>query len=230
MFSSTIAIGRAGVTLVLSSIALLSQSIPAGPSSSSLLEFPVFMLQKVTAGTTPVRTKVQAKLTLATMVEGVVVPQGAILSGEVTESVPKSATNASRLGIRMDSAQWKNGSMPIKVYLTAWYYPLTQPPLQDLSTGPRDEVPIRATRRRRGAADPTYPNTSASAPGRGTGPDLAPAPPSPDQGLSKHRAPMKNVESARNNDGAITLISKSGNIKLDKETAYVLAGNPLPAN
>jgi hypothetical protein len=41
---------------------------------------------------------------------------------------------------------------------------------------------------------------------------------------------MKNVESARNNDGAIALISKSGNIKLDKETAYVLAGHPLPAN
>lgn len=228
MFSKTIAIGRAGLTLVLSSIVLLSQSIPAGPSSSSLLEFPVIMLQKVTAGTTPVRTKVQAKLALATLVGRVVVPQGAILSGEITESVPKSATNASRLGIRMDSAQWKNGSVTIKVYLTAWYYPVT-PPLQDLSTDPRDDVAIRA-RRRRGAANSTYPNTSASAPGRGTGTDLAPAPPSPEQGISKHRVLMKNVESARNNDGAITLISKSGNIKLDKETPYVLAGNPLPAH
>jgi hypothetical protein len=41
---------------------------------------------------------------------------------------------------------------------------------------------------------------------------------------------MKNVESARHSDGAIIVISKRGNIKLDKETAYVLAGNPLPAN
>jgi hypothetical protein len=231
MFSTTIAIGRAGLTLVLSSIVLLSQSIPAGPRSSSLLEFPAMMLQKVTAGTTPVRTKVQAKLALATLVGRVVVPQGTLLSGEVTESVPKSATNASRLGIRMDSAQWKNGSMTIKVYLTAWYYPKVTPPLQDLSPDPdpQDNVAIRG-RRRRGADNSTFPNTSASPPGRGTGPDLAPAPPSPDQGLSKHRVPMKNVESARNNDGAITLISKSGNLKLDKETAYVLAGNPLPAN
>jgi hypothetical protein len=229
MFSTTIAVGRAGLILVLSSIGLLSQSIPAGPSSSSLLECPVFMLQKVTAGTTPVQTKVQAKLALATLVGRDVVPQGAILSGEVTESVPKSATNASRLGIRMDSAQWKNGSVTIKVYLTGWYYPVT-PQLQNLSTGPRDDVPLRARRRRRGAADPTDPNTSASAPGRGTGTDLAPAPPSPEQGLSKRRVLMKNVESARNNDGAITLISKRGNLKLNKETAYVLAGNPLPAN
>ncbi|MBZ5614457.1 MAG: hypothetical protein LAO23_10640 [Acidobacteriia bacterium] len=225
MFSKTIAIGGARVTLVLSSIVLLGQSIPAGPSSSSLLEFPVIMLQKVTAGTTPVRTKVQAKLALATLVGRVVVPQGAILSGEVTESVPKSATNASRLGIRMDSAQWKNGSVTIRVYLTAWYYPVT-PPLQDLSTDPRDDVAIRP-RRRRGGVNSPYPN---SAPGRGTGPDLAPAPPSPEQSISKHRVLMKNVESARNHDGAITLISKSGNIKLDKETAYVLAGNLLPAN
>jgi hypothetical protein len=41
---------------------------------------------------------------------------------------------------------------------------------------------------------------------------------------------MKNVEPARNKDGGITLVSKSGNIKLDKDTAYILAGNPLPAN
>jgi hypothetical protein len=227
MFSKTIAIGRAGLALVLSSIVLLSQSIPAGPSSSSLLEFPVIMLQKVTAGTMPVRTKVQAKLALATLVGRVVVPQGAILSGEVTESVPKSATDPSRLGIRMDSAQWKNGSVPIKVYLTAWYYPKVTPPPEDLSPDPdpRDNAAIRPRRRR--GADTSSPN---SAPGRGTVPDLAPAPPSPDQGLSKHRASMKNVESARNDDGAITLISKRGNIKLDKETAYVLAGNPLSAN
>jgi hypothetical protein len=226
MFSKTIAIGGAGLTLVLSSVVLLSQSIPAGPSSSSLLELPVTMLQKVTAGTTPVRTKVQAKLALATMVGRVVVPQGAILSGEVIESVPKSATDASRLGIRMDSAQWKNGSVPIKVYLTAWYFPVTT--LQDLSTDPdpQDNVSIRP-RRRRGAANPTYPNTSASAPGRGTGTDPAP---SPSLELSHHRVLMKNVESARNNDGAIILISKRSNLKLDKETAYVLAGNPLPAN
>jgi hypothetical protein len=230
MFSKIVAIGRAGLTVVFSSVVLLSQSTPAGPSSSAGLEFPVMLRQNVIAGTTPVGTKVQAKLVFATMVGRVVVPQGAILSGEVTESAPKSATDASRLGIRMDSAQWKNGSATIKVYLTAWFYPVT-PPLQDLSTDPRDDVAIRA-RRRRGAGNSTDPNPSASTPfpGRGTGTDPAPPPPSSEQGFSKHRVLMKGVESARNNDGTITLVSKSVNIKLDKDTAYVLAGNPLPAN
>ena len=81
------------------------------------------MRQNVAAGTTPVGTKVQANLVIATMVDSVVIPRDALLSGEVTESVAKSKTDPSRLAIRMDSAQWKNGSSPIKIYLTAWYYP-----------------------------------------------------------------------------------------------------------
>jgi len=228
MFSKTIAVRRAGLTVVLSSVALLSQSTPAGPGSSAGLEFPVVMRQKVAAGTTPVGTKVQAKLALATLVGRVVVPEGAILSGEVTESVPKSTTDASRLGICMDFAQWKNGSVKIKVYLTGWFYPLT--PLQGSSTDLSDDAATGP--RRRGADNPTYPDSAASAPfpGRGTVSNPVSLPPVPQQGLSQHRVLMKNVESARNKDGTITLISKRVNIKLDKDTAYVLAGNPLPPN
>ncbi len=131
-FSEAIAVGHAVLTVVLGSAALLSQVLlsqttPAANSFPAGLEFPVNMRQTVAAGKTPVGTKVQAKLTVATLVGGVVVPQDAILSGEVTESVAKSATNPSRLAIRMDSAQWTNGSAPIKVYLTAWYYPVATP-------------------------------------------------------------------------------------------------------
>src|SRR5262249_56546059 len=67
---------------------------------------------------------VEAKLTIATLVKGAVVPKGAVLSGEVTESTAKSENIPSRLAIRMDSARWKDGSTDLKVYLTAWYYPL----------------------------------------------------------------------------------------------------------
>ena len=38
---------------------------------------------------------------------------------------------------------------------------------------------------------------------------------------------MKNVESARNSDGAIAITSNRSNIKLDKLTTYVLATNDL---
>jgi hypothetical protein len=42
---------------------------------------------------------------------------------------------------------------------------------------------------------------------------------------------MKNVESTRNGDGAVSLTSKSFNIKLDKLTTYVLAtGDLLPTS
>ena len=110
-------------TVALASVLSLGQPPPAPQSSTAGLEFPVIMRQNVAAGATPVGTKIQAKLTVATLVNGVVVPQGAILSGEVIESVAKSATDPSRLAIRMDSAQWKNRSAPIKAYLTGWYYP-----------------------------------------------------------------------------------------------------------
>ena len=112
MFSKTIAAGRAALTVVLGSVALLSQPTPAEHSSSAGLEFPVIMRQNVVSGTTPVGTKVQAKLAFTTMVGRVVVPQNAILSGEVTESTAKSATDASRLGIRMDSHIGKTARCP----------------------------------------------------------------------------------------------------------------------
>jgi hypothetical protein len=38
---------------------------------------------------------------------------------------------------------------------------------------------------------------------------------------------MKNVESTRTSDGAVTLTSRSFNIKIDKLTTYVLATGEL---
>src|SRR6267142_2286975 len=156
-FIKTRAVGRVVLTVVLGCAALFGQQTfgqqmpgqptPAASGSSEALEFPVIMRQNVVAGTTPVGTKVQAKLAVATLVDGVVVPRDAVLSGEVTESVAKSATDPSRLAIRMDSAQWKKGSAPIvlplasKVYLTAWYYPVAAMTSQDLSDESPDDTP-----------------------------------------------------------------------------------------
>jgi hypothetical protein len=232
------------LTVVLGCVALLgqqtlsqqtpSQPTPASPGPSGAREFPVVMRQNVAAGTTPVGAKVQAKLAVATLVDGVVVPQAAIFSGEVTESVAKSATGPSRLAIRMDSAQWKKGSAPIvlplasKVYLTAWYYPVAAMTSQDLSDESPDDDPQGWKHRNRAPTFPD-PNTPASQPfpDRGAGADLGSLPPSPSSSISKHRALMKNVESRRNSDGAVTLTSKSFNIKLDKVTTYVVATGDL---
>jgi hypothetical protein len=236
--SKTIAAGHVVLTVLLASAALLSQTslsqtTPAAPSSSAGLEFPVIMRQNVAAGTTPVGTKVEAKLAVATLVNGVVVPQDAILSGEVTESMAKSANGPSRLAIRMDSAQWKNGAAPKvlpltkKVYLTAWYYPTAMPSPQDLSSG----LPDAGSHPRVWNGAGVYPGqrnpTSPPFSGSDTGTDTLPATPAPAANISKHRVLMKNVESTRHGDGAVTLTSKRSNIKLDKTTTYVLAaGDP----
>ena len=192
------------------------------------------MRQNVEAGKTPVGTKVMAKLAVATLVNGVVIPQDAVLSGEVVESLAKSATGPSRLAIRMDSAQWKNRSAPVAVelaskpYLTAWYYPVEMPTPRDFANGVPD-ASQRGMQHQGGS--PTYPdpNTSASPPtARGNTDRItglnSPAPPS---NVSPHRVLMKNAESTRNSDGSLTLTSTRSDIKLDKTTTYVFAAGDL---
>lgn len=180
-------------------------------NGASAQEFPVTLRQNVVAGKTPVGTKIEAKLTLATFVSGTVIPEGAIFSGEVVDSTAKSPTDPSRLGIRMDSVQWKNGSKPITVYLTAWYYPIQMPQDSD-----RDDC---QTVGGMGTKCPLGPGM----PGSRFPPDALPPPPAE---TSKSRVAMKDIESVRNSDG-IALTSTHSNIKLDKTTVYVLATGDL---
>ncbi len=201
---------------------------PSPPASASSIEFPVIMKQDVTAGKTPVGTKVQAKLQVATLVDGTVFPRNTVFSGEVTESVPKSQNNRSRVAIRMDAAQWKDGSAPIKIYLTAWYYPLVVAGRgQDLSYGP----PQPASKTWNGAG--TYPVSDSPVsrpfPSQDMNGSGDAAPESPVYTLSKKRVPMKDIESEQRDDGTVTLTSQRLNIKLDKMTTYVLATGELTA-
>ncbi len=232
MSRKTMVAGYLVFVVVLCSAALLSQQTPATPTSSGALEFPVIMRQNVDAGKTPVGTKIQAKLVVATLVKGTVIPRDAMLSGEVTESVAKTATDPSRLGIRVDSAQWKNGSAPIKVYLTAWYYPTAIMMGQDPSYQSPDEANSSKNWNGMGAyPDPKTSISQQKFPGRDSGDSGSATPDSPASNISKHRVLMKNVDSIRHSDGIVTLSSKRSNIKLDKLTTYVLATTDLfPTN
>lgn len=220
--------GRTIVFLVVLVCAILAgRPATAAPSSSAMLELPVTMRQNVIAGTTPVGTKVQAKLAVATLVVGTVIPQDAILAGEVTESVAKSTTNPSRLAIRMDSAQWKGKSVSIKVYLTAWYYPVIP-----LSQRDRPDEPLSSRSERHSSGIAIYPgqNPPSSSPSHfpdhdpDAGKDNGAA---PGTSISEHRILMNDVESTHNRDGAVAITSKRVNIKLDKQTMYVLASGEL---
>ena len=66
MLSKTIAV----FTVVLGSVALVAQQTPAAHSSSTGDEFPAVMRQNVAAGKTAVGTKVEAKLVVATLLNG----------------------------------------------------------------------------------------------------------------------------------------------------------------
>ena len=222
--------GRINLAVILASIMLPAQALPQSAGSSPGMELPIVMRQSVAAGKTPVGTKIQAKLVAATLVNGVVVPRDAILSGEVTESVKKSASAPSRLAIRMDSVEWKKGSAPLKVYLTAWYYPEAAVTNQDLSYQPQDAANSKRNWNGMGTyPDPNNPISQQRFPSGDGNKDAAQPPPSPASSISPHRLLMKHVQSIRNGDGAVVLLDERSDLKLDKVTTYVLATGDLMA-
>lgn len=192
---------------------------PAEVAPPGTQDFPVMMRQSVTAGTTLVGTKVEARLSIATLVNGTVIPRNAVLSGEVTQSAAKTATEPSRLGIRFDSAQWKNGSAQLNLYLTAWYYLDVAQGGQDLQYGP-PQTPQGAWN---GVGEYPDPHVRSYEPFPGADSDKKPsAPDTPNSVPSNHRVAMKNVEVENAPDGGTSLVSKHRNLKLDKVTTYVL--------
>jgi hypothetical protein len=216
-----------GIAL-LSPASLFGQPAPT-QTEPAALEFSVVMRQNVVAGKTPVGTKVQAKVAVATLVRGVVVPQDAILSGAVTESTAKSGTEPSRLAVHMESAQWKGKSLPINVYLTAWYYPLATARDRDnqQSDGTHGSVQWGEPGPSRPMSRPSSPAPFPGSPNDGDNNTVS----TPESTISNHRVPMKDVESLRSKtDGGVTLTSKRSNIKLDKTTTYVFASADLAGN
>lgn len=209
-----------------------AQSTHAAPSARPGLEFPVVMRQNVEAGKTPVGTKIQVRLMVGTLVNGIVVPEGADLSGVVVESSFKTATDPSRLAICLQSAEWKNGStpaalaLPSKIYLTAWYYPLVTPP-QDFPDGLPDAT-HSGPQRRGGTA--SYPSTNDSPSSTRANAEKDRNPPLPSRTVTPHREMMKDVQSAKTGAGGVVIVSARANIKLDKSTTYVFAEGDLGAD
>jgi len=166
---------------------------------------------------------VEARLMMATMISSGVLPRGAMISGEVIESVAKSGNSPSRLAIRMDSAQWKNGAVKLKMYLTSWYYPPAPMAAPNVSYVPPGD------RRNWGGTDPTVDTTDPPNPAQrlSTQQDNGVNAGAPASIISGKRILLKNVSSATDADGSVVLVSSRSNIKLNKVTTYVLAMNEL---
>jgi len=182
------------------------------------------MRQNVVAGLTPVGSKVEAKLTIGTLVSGKVIPAGAVLSGEVLASEPKTAAGPSRLAIRVDSARWKHDSVSVQAYLTPWYYPVRLTPGDDYPAEQRNRIhgDVGVTMGGSRPVEPiSRPYPTATNPG-------ADYPTAPNSTLSDHRVKMKDVDLIHMDGGGIAIISSHSNLKLDKTTTYVLATGDLP--
>jgi hypothetical protein len=206
-------------------IAFCSRVVIGQQKSSPLREFPVVLQQSVEAGKTPVGTKVQGKLAVATEFHGIVIPRNAVVTGVVFESVRKSATAPSRLGIRMENAKWKDESTcMMKAYLMPLYYPMVSQSTQ----GPPTESPDPSSRTTNG------PNQSSSSPmsqpsfAGGNSEAVQEAMPNI-LTLSSRPVPMKNVVMEPVPDNGLDLVSQHDNIKLYKMTTYVLAAIESPA-
>jgi hypothetical protein len=243
MFRKIKAAGPVACVIVLGSAGLLAQAskaeggsaagapsaMTAGTRAGDLrveFELPILLRQTVEAGKTPVGTKVEARLVMATMTKGGVVPRSAVLSGEVIESVAKSHNSASRLAIRMDSAHWKDGEARFTVYLTPWYYPPAPMPPPNISYVPQGD------RRNWGGVDPTVDTTDPPNPAQGlsTHQDSGVNAGAPASVISGKRVLIKNVKPESNADGAVLLVSSHSNIKLNKVTTYIAAGRELPTD
>ena len=203
------------VVVVLLVPVLLAQQQPL---VSGTQEFPILMRQSIEAGKTPVGAKVEAKLTMATLIGGKVVPKGATFSGVVVESGARSGSSPSRLCVRMDSVHWKKGSEPVRAYLTAWYHPDY---MYDPSRLGAPDNPQTATRESDRAG------SAFKAQGLYDG-TISGANPAPAWKTSERRILIKNVESVHSSDDArIVLTSSQWNLKFDKLTTYVLATGDL---
>jgi hypothetical protein len=205
---------------------LTCQQQPTASASSAVHEFPVVFQENVVAGKTPAGTKIQAKLAIATLVSGTVVPRNAVFSGEVLESVGKTKSDSSRLAIRFDSAQWKSVTAKTRLYVTTWIYPRVSEAAPELQYGPPQSD--KKTWNGMGeypSSDPTYRPFPKSTDDKGSS-----APETSASVTSDHRIRMKDVESENDKEGVITLVSSHSNIRLDKATMYVLSSSDLASS
>ena len=185
-------------------------------------QFPVVLQRSVEAGKTPVGTKIQAKLAVATWFHGTLIPRNAVISGVIFESVGKSAKAPSRLGIRMETARWKDQSTcMMKAYLMPLYYAMTAQSAAGLPIGSPDPD----SRTLNGPAQSSSPMHQSFPDNSEASREAIPNAPT----MSSRPVAMKNVTLEPVSDGGIELVSEHANVKLYKMTTYVLAAIEPPA-
>jgi hypothetical protein len=170
---------------------------------------------------------------MATLMDGVVIPQNAVISGHVEQSVAKTKDIPSLLKIRFDLARWKKGSAPVNLYLAGCYYPIDFRSPSDSASGMHGEIGVMMGSAppdglpRGNSGMPTAEMPSLDASRQDTYPD--PRPGVTLSEVSKHWVRMEKVETVAAPDGGLQVTSSDRNLKLDKGTVYLLRNAPQPA-
>ena len=198
----------------------MGQQKPSTSSSGVLHQFPLVLQQSVESGKANIGTKVQAKLAVATMFEGTVIPRNAVFSGVVIESTPKSAKEPAKLAIRMETAEWKHGATSITAYLLPLYYPATTQSAPNFGDAPQESGPDGAGQH----------SSSESPMGRQSSPPPGSQSAIPEVPSTSNRpVQIKNVTVALADEGGAALVSEHSNIKLFRMTTYVFAARETRA-
>ena len=230
---------RVAVVLLASCGSLLAQNSKPVSSPQPSVELPASLQTKVVAGSTPVGSEVRVKLTIATLMDGVVIPQDAVISGHVEQSVAKTTDAPSLLKIKFDSARWKKGNAQVTLYLAGCYYPVEfQSPANDPSGihGQIGTTMGSASESTPGRTTGGMPNSGMPNGGMSGTMDASRLDTYPDQRpgtvfseVSKHWVRIENVDTVVTPDGSLQITSQQRNLKLDKGTIYLLR-NSLPSS
>lgn len=192
----------------------VGQQKPPTSSSDALHEFPLVLQQSIESGKAKIGTKVQAKLAVATMFDGTVIPRNAVFSGVVIESIPKSAKEPAKIAIRMETAEWKHGSSSMMAYLLPLYYPATTQAMQNFEAS-QESGPTSNGAQGSSSESPTSHQSFPSNESQAAIPEISTT--------SNRPVQIKNVTVALADDGGAALVSQHSNIKLFKLTTYVFA-------
>lgn len=212
----------AGMVVLSACCAIQAQQGSVPLPAVKRLELPVVLRQKIVAGVTPAGTLVEAKLQIATLVNGAVIPAGAILSGHVEVSAKNEGNNPSRVKIKFDSARWKKETAPLEVYATGAYYPVLR---YDNDGGATPNARYGAIDKGASGADDPYPPPPGPRPGKipeGFGADV----PEPiATRVSSHWVRAEGTDAFVDDNGSITVISSTHDLKFDKDTTYLLTND-----
>lgn len=194
----------------------MGQQKPATSASGVLHEFPLVLQQSIESGKAKIGTKVQAKLAIATVFDGTVIPRNAVFSGVVIESTPKSAKEPAKLAIRIETAEWKHGSSSITAYLLPLYYPATTQSMQNFGDASQESGSMTSNGTQGSSSE--SPMSRQSIPANESQSAIPEIP-----STSNRPVQIKDVTVALADEGGAALVSAHSNIKLFKMTTYVFA-------